>query len=167
MNPPTLQLEDYFLTRLQADYTFPGTSPTITVASVTSNFDYEVANHRDDQRRRMLRLKVDFQEQDDKQQKVGYHIQCEIVGFFSFTDSTPPGKEEILIRVNGFNMLYGTLRGLLATTTAVFPGGRFSVPNVMPNEIVADIEKRREEAQRKAAAPAASAPVVQHATGGT
>lgn len=166
MNPPTLLLEEYFLTRLQVDYTFPGTSPTITVASVTSSFDYEVLNHRDDPRRRQLKLKVEFQEMDDKQQKVGYRIQCEIVGFFSFTDSTPKGKEEIVIRVNGFNMLYGTLRGALATTTAVFPGGRFSVPSVMPNEIVADIEKRREQERLKAIATTA-VPAGQPAPGGT
>jgi hypothetical protein len=164
---PILLLEEYFLTRLQVDYTFPGSSPTIMVAAVTSNFDYEVMTHKDEPRRRMLRLKVEFQEADDKQQKVGYRIQCEIVGFFSFTDSTPQGKEEFIIRVNGFNMLYGTLRGALATTTSVFPGGRFSVPNVMPNEIVADIEKRREEARQKAAAAAVAAPAGQPAPAGT
>jgi hypothetical protein len=166
MKPPTLLLDQYFLTCLQVDYTFPGSSPTITVASTACDFDYEVANHRAEPRRRMLRLKVEFQELDDKQQKVGYRIRCEIVGFFSFTDSTPPGKEEIVIRVNGFNILYGTLRGALATTTAVFPGGRFSVPNVMPNEIVADIEKRHELERQKAAA-AAAAPASQPASGGT
>lgn len=165
---PILLLEEYFLTRLQVDFTFPGSSPTITVAAVTCNFDYEVATHRDEPRRRMLRLKVEFQEVDDKQQKVGYRIQCEIVGFFSFTESTPQGKEEFVIRVNGINMLYGTLRGALATTTAIFPGGRFSVPNVMPNEIVADVEKRREQERQKAvAAAAAVVPAGQPAPGRT
>ena len=154
MKPPTLLLDAYFLTRLQVDYAFPVGSPTVTVASVVSNFDYEVMNHRDEPRRRMLRLKVQFQETDEKEQKVGYHIECEMVGFFSFTDSTPQGKEEITIRVNGFNLLYGTLRGIMATTTAAFPGGRFNVPSVMPNEIVADIERRREEARQKPAATA-------------
>jgi hypothetical protein len=167
MKSPTLQLDQYFLTRLQVDHTFPASSPTIKVASVTSSLDYEVGNHRNEPRRRMLRLKVEFQESDDKQQKVGYRIQCEIVGFFSFTESTPPGKEEIVIRVNGFNLLYGTLRGVLATTTAIFPGGRFSVPNVMPNEIVADIENRREQERQKAAAAAAAVPAAQPAPSGT
>lgn len=152
MKSPTLLLEEYFLVRLQVGYAFPVASPTITVASVISNFDYEVMNHTEEPRRRMLRLKVQFQEEDEKQQKIGYNIECEMVGFFSFTDATPAGKEELVIRVNGFNLLYGALRGVLTTTTAAFPGGRFNVPNVMPNEIVADIERRREEVRKKAAA---------------
>jgi hypothetical protein len=166
MKSPTLQLDEYFLTRLQIDHTFPASSPTITVASVNCSFDYDVANHCDEPRRRMLRLKVEFQEQDDKQQKVGYRIQCGIVGFFSLTDTTPQGKEEVILRVNGFSLLYGTLRGVLASATAVFPGGRFSVPNVMPNEVVADVEKRREEARQKAAA-GLGAPSARPATSGT
>lgn len=156
MKSPTLLLEEYYLTRLQLDHNFPSSTPTITIASVNSTFDYEVMNHRDDARRRMLKLKVQFQEQDEKQQKVGYHIDCEIVGFFAFTESTPQGKEEAVLRINGFNLLYGALRGLLATTTAVFPAGRFTVPNVMPNEIVADIERRREAAKPPPAIPAST-----------
>lgn len=150
MTSPILQLEEYFLTRQQVEHVFPESAPTIQVASVTCNFDYEVFDHREDTKRRMMKLKVEFQEVDQKQQKVGYHIQCEIVGFFAFTDSTPQGKEEATLRLNGFTLLYGTLRGILATTTAIFPAGRFNVPNVMPTEIVADIERRRQEAQQMA-----------------
>lgn len=158
MKSPSLSLDEYFLTRLQVEFAAPSTSPTITVASVTCNFDYTVFNHPVEPQRRMLQLKVEFQQLDDKQHKVGYHIQCEVTGFFSFTESTPKGKEEIVIRVNGFNLLYGALRGVLATTTAVFPGGRFNVPNVMPNEIVEDIERRREEARQKSASAVAAPP---------
>lgn len=153
MTNPVLQLEEYYLTRLSMDYKFPTGVQEITVASANAQFHYDVLTHAKDPRRRQLKLHVEFQERDDKDQPVGYHIVCDIVGFFSFTDATPKGKEEILIRVNGFNMLYGALRGMLGMITGLGPGGRFSVPNVMPNEIVKDIENRR----RKTAQPQAAA----------
>jgi hypothetical protein len=158
MKSPILQLDDYFLTRLQIDYTFPREGVVTQADSVTSIFDYDLGHHREEPRRRMMRLKVDFQELDQKQEKIGYTIQCEITGFFSFTDSTPKDKEELVLRVNGFALLYGALRGVLATTTAVCPGGRFSVPNVMPNEIVADIERRRQESAKNASQAASENP---------
>ena len=158
MSSPILLLNEYFLTRLSVKYDFPDTIPNINVASVNSTFNYEVLTHHDDPKQRQLKLQIEFQELDEKQQKVGYHIECEVVGFFSFTDATPKEKEEYVIRVNGFSMLYGALRGVFATTMAVFPGGRFSIPNIMPNEIVADIEKRRAEANAKAKDAAAAVP---------
>ena len=152
MKPPILQLEQFLLTRLQIDYTFPDSSPAISVDSVDCSFDYDVASHAQEPRRRMMRLRVAFQEVDEKKQNIGYTIQCDMTGFFTFTESTPKDKEEFIIRVNGFNMLYGALRGVLATTTAVFLGGRFSIPNVMPNEIVEDVERRREQASQQTTA---------------
>jgi hypothetical protein len=158
MSSPTLLLNEYFLTRLAVDYGFPGTGPNRDVASVNSSFNYEVLTHQDDARQRQLQLQLEFQELDEKQQPIGYHIQCEMVGFFSFTETTPKGKEEVVIRVNGLNLLYGALRGVFATTMAVFPGGRFSLPNIMPNEIVADIEKQRAAANAKAKAASEAGP---------
>lgn len=149
MTTTTLQLEEYFLTRLQVEFTEPAEGRNDNVEATTFRFDYNVLTHREDQRRRMMRLRAEFQEVDGKKQNLGYGIQCELSGLFAFTDATPKGKEELVIRINGFNMLYGALRGILSTATAMFPGGRFLVPNVMPNEIVADIEKRHEAARAK------------------
>lgn len=157
MSSPTLLLNEYFLTRLSVNYDFPDTIPNINVASVNSTFNYEALTHRDDPRQRQLKVQMEFQELDEKQQKVGYHITCELVGFFTFTDTTPKGQEEIVLRVNGLNMLYGALRGVFATSLAVFPGGRFSIPNIMPKEIVADIERQRAEANAKAKAASEAA----------
>src|SRR6266576_3099401 len=145
MNPPVLQLEEYFLTRLHVDYTFPPGAPQVEVKQTECNFDYETGTHVTDQRLRMLRLKGLFRELDANNQAVGHRIECEILGFFSFTDTTPKGKEEVLLRVNGVSVLYGALRGILGIMSGSFPGGRFRLPNIMPQEIVADIEKRRAE----------------------
>ena len=155
---PVLLLEDYFLTRLHIDWDFPATSPVIEVKETRCLFDYEVANHAKDPRRRMLKFRVAVQEIGANQQKVGHRLQCEVVGLFSFTDATPKGKEELIIRVNGINMLYGALRGLLTAATGAFPGGRFALPSIMPQEIVNDVEKRRAELRaRKQKLPEAAA----------
>ena len=141
---PILQLESFFLTRLHVDWNFPNDGgTTIEIRSTQNAFDYEVGTHKEEPNRRLLRLKFHCQEYDAKENKVGHCIDCEMVGIFSFTEATPKGKEEAVVRINGINMLYGALRGILATLTGAFPGGRYSLPSIMPQEIVNDVETRR------------------------
>lgn len=142
---PILQLEDYYLTQLHVDWGIPSTKEPIKVESTECSFDYEVGVHTKAPQRRMLKLKVKMQEQDEKGQKVGFRIETEMTGHFSFTEATPSGKEEYVLRVNGVSMLYGTLRGILGTITGSFPGRRFSLPSIMPNEIVKQVEEAREK----------------------
>ncbi len=143
MTTPVLQLEEFFLTKFHVDFSFPPGVTHIEVKQLQSSFNYETGTHMHEPNFRMLKFMGIFQELDDKDQHVGHRIEFEMVGFFSFTEATPKGKEEILLRINGISLLYGALRGILASTTGVFPGGRFRLPNIMPQEIVADIERRR------------------------
>src|SRR2546430_12199977 len=88
MNPPVLQLEEYFLTKLHVDFTFPPGVAQIEVKQMQSSFNYETGTHKETPKLRMLKLMGDFQELDPTGQPVGHHIECEILGFFSFTEST-------------------------------------------------------------------------------
>lgn len=158
MKPSILQLEDYFLTRLEIRFDGPA-EPEIESASVNSTFHYDVMSHKEDAKRRMLAFHVEFRELDGKERNAGYHIVCSIVGMFRFTDATPEDKEDYVICVNGISILYGALRGILSTATGNFPRGRFLAPSVMPNEIVADIERKRQETPKDAeSAPEGSQP---------
>lgn len=162
MTQPVLLLEDYFLTRLHLDWHFPPDGPAVQVKKVRSQFDYEVAKHTTDPRRRMLKFRAAFQELDANQQHLGHRVECEVVGLFSFTEATPKDKEEFLIRVNGISMLYGALRGLLTSATGAFPSGRFAMPSIMPQDIVNEVETRHAEEAAKAkppSEPAAATPV--------
>ncbi len=158
MTLPVLLLEDYYFTRLHLDWDFPASGAVVEVKEIQSQFDYDVANHVKDPRRRMLKFRLAIQELGANQQKLGHRVECEIVGLFSFTDATPKGKEEIVIRVNGINMLYGALRGLLTAAMGAFPAGRFVLPSIMPQDIVTDVEKRHAAMVANAQKPREPAP---------
>jgi len=131
------------MTRLHVDWTPGPDGGSSDVAQIQYEFDYDVRNHVTDLRRRALTLRAHFQELGHGKSKVGYCVNCEITGFFQFTDATPKGNEELLLRQNGFSVLYGALRGIVALTASAFPGGRFLIPNVMPQDVVNEIESRR------------------------
>ena len=70
-------------------------------------------------------------------------IDSEIVGYFSFSEEfSDEEKRQITIRINGSVILYGILRGQIATFTGSFPNGKFNLPTVNMIEIVNEIEKK-------------------------
>jgi hypothetical protein len=152
MKSPVLQLDNYCLTRLEVNYRPLDDGGASKADSVKMDLDYDVLNHLDDTNQRMLRFRTEFEEFDAEDRPTGYHIRCTILGQFHFTETTPKGKEEYIIRVNGVNILYGLLRGILGTTTGQFQSGRFLPPSFMPAELVADVEKCKDE-KRKASRP--------------
>ena len=142
MRTPPLYLDKCYLAKLHIDFVLPEGVHAAEVKMTESAFDYVIASHKEDPRRKMLRLKSMWQELDANKQKAGYTIECEIVGFFSFTEDTPKGREEAVIRMNGVSQLYGVLRGIVATATGVCVGGCFHLPSIMPQDIVEQVESR-------------------------
>ena len=90
-----------------------------------------------------MHFRATFHQIGARRQKVGYSINCEIVGLFCLTKAAPQGKEDLLFRLNGVSQLYGALRGIISTATGSFAGGLFVLPSIMPQEIVEQTEKRR------------------------
>lgn len=143
MNQPVLLLERHYMQGLRVEWK-PQPSPDVPrVESVRCDFDYDVGTHRTERQRRMMALRVRAQQLDGKGNPAGYLIECEIVGFFQLTGAIAEGKEEMTLRLNGFSILYGILRGILSTTTGVFEGGVFALPSVMPQDVVKDVESKR------------------------
>ncbi|MCK5841034.1 MAG: hypothetical protein KAH31_02615 [Candidatus Sabulitectum sp.] len=67
----------------------------------------------------------------------------EIFGIFSFPSETSLNDMEGIIRVNGCTILYGLLRGHLASVTGAFPSGPYVLPTVNMLEVVKRIEESR------------------------
>lgn len=143
MNQPVLLLERHYLQRLHVEWK-PQSSPDAPGAeSVRCDFDYDVGTHLTEKRRRMIALRVRAQQVDGTGNPAGYLIECEIVGFFQLTAAIAEGKEEMTLRLNGFSILYGILRGILSMATGVFEGGVFALPSIMPQDVVKDVESKR------------------------
>jgi preprotein translocase subunit SecB len=146
--PPVCQLEDYVLTRLHLDF-IPPQEDEVQINQARSAFDYSVGVHQKEKHRYRLEFRVKCHEADSKGNKVGYELETEIVGFFSFNESDPKEKMEMLVRLNGVSILYGILRGIVATASGSFPAGKFLLPTVMPQDVVESVEKGKVAAKKK------------------
>lgn len=147
-----LQLEDFVMTKLHLEWRDPKAK---TYSESGISFDYDIARHKEHDRRFMMHFRVALAPQKTKKNPdlSGYVLETEIVGLFKFPEDIEKEKMDYLIRVNGATILYGILRGQLATMTGSFAGGRFTLPTVMMQEVVADIEKAKAGASKKQSKP--------------
>jgi hypothetical protein len=136
-----LQLKDFFLRRLRVDWHEPEGNAKVMVESF---LDYDVARHRRDKKRFRLDLRVRIAP-SPKGLKAGYEIDSEIAGVFSFPDGVSEEEKQWLVRFNGCFILYGILRGEIASFTGSFPGGKFLLPTVDMEEVVRAVEKGKAE----------------------
>ena len=145
MNSLKLQLDEFFLTRLHVDWHFPEKPQQVTSGF---SFTYDVARHKTEPKRFRLSFTLRTTPQD-KTPPVGYEIDCQIVGLFSFVDGVPENEMQSIIRINGCTILYGILRGQIAGITGSFAGGKFNLPTVMMNEVVKAVEDDKNAAKAK------------------
>jgi hypothetical protein len=73
-------------------------------------------------------------------------LDFRMLGFFWFPPEVPDDRIPYLIRVNGCTILYGILRGVVASLTGMFPEGPLALPTIMMQEVVRDIEANRDDA---------------------
>ncbi len=140
MTEPVCGLHDFFLTRLTVEWFEPEKATEIRLRF---SFDYDVAYNRDDPN--YYRLTFRMSGQPDVSPKAGYEIDTEIVGYFSFPKETPKDQKEYLIRINGTTILYGILRGELASVTGMFPHGKITLPTVMMQDVIVQLEREKAE----------------------
>lgn len=147
-----LQLEDYFLTRLNLDFIFPNEIED-EVESNSLEFDYDVLTHPDDPLRRMLTLRVGVSQVAKDDSKMAYQVECEINGQFRIPEEIKKDQREGLLRINGVSILYSTLRGIIGNLSGSFPEGRLCLPTILPQDVVKHIEKSKARAVEDTAKP--------------
>ncbi len=137
-----LQLEDYFLTRLNVDFIFPNDTE-VEAESVSLDFDYDVLTHQDDSLRRMLTLRVGVSQVAKDDSKIAYQVECEINGQFRIPEEIKKDQREGILRINGVSILYSTLRGIIGNLSGSFPEGRLCLPTILPQDVVKHVEKSK------------------------
>lgn len=140
--PTVCSLEEFSLTKLHLDFHQPEADEAV-ITQAKCGFDYAVATHSVEKNRYRLGFRVRCCEADEGGKHMGNAMEAEIVGFFRFDEDESKEKMDALIRLNGVSILYGILRGIVATVTGVFPTGKFLLPTVMPREIVEHAEKAK------------------------
>ncbi len=138
---PVLQLDEFGLTDLRVHWE----APRGETGEVTSKFDvgYTCKHLTQDPRQYKLILTVKDRRSAASGSQIA-HLEATIVGFFSLPQDTDLAERERRIRVNGLTMLYGALRGTLATVCGVFPPDfRYVLPTVNMLEVIKTVEGKR------------------------
>ena len=150
------RLDEFALTRMRLDWHGPPDVPASSAGSQV-RVDYALARRTDDASQYKLDLRVEFAPKSAKK-KAGWEIDTRITGFFSFPRGVDAATMDEVVRFNGIPILFGILRGLLASATGCFPGGKFCLPAVPVQDIV-NAERKRPSAAKakpKAAVPTGS-----------
>lgn len=141
-----LRLENYFVSSLSIKWhglKNPDESGTADVVSV-STFDYEAFQNEDDEDEFGLRMSYQLKPADP-QNPEGYSIAVDIFGMFRLPGNVEFDEGQHVLRVNGCTILYGILRGEIASAMSSFPGGRYLLPTVNMAEEIQAMEDRRLE----------------------
>ncbi|MFA5258126.1 MAG: hypothetical protein WC360_08245 [Opitutales bacterium] len=135
-----ISLDGLFVTRLNIDWRQP-TTQSVDISSLNVSCDYDVAFNANDNSKFKMDLRLKFSEVGKQQTDVGYIIEADMVGLFSFPQEIDIQTRHALVRVNGVSILYSSLRGILATVSGLFPAGKFTLPSISPQDLVKQVEE--------------------------
>ena len=157
-----LHLRNFVVTRLHADWHQKKEAVSEnTPVQETYGIDYDVLRNNEAPTSFALKFRHRYY-QEVVGEKTGLELESEIVGFFDFGDSLDESMMQTLIRVNGCAILYGILRGQVASFTGSFPDGKCLLPTLSMQDVVKQVESTRQNAvaqvnkQKKSAAKPAS-----------
>ena len=141
-----IELKDFCIKHLHVDWFFSEEMPK-KVPKENPFIDYVILRNPENSHEFSMTLTIEAI--SDKEPKVGsFLVKATLMGLFTFTKESKEEEMQYLIRVNGATILYGLLRGHLATITGAFPkGGKYILPSIYMQEIIPKIEKRKTKAK--------------------
>lgn len=130
-----LQLEKYELRTLSViwhDMSDPNEGVELVPA-----FNFKIFSHNANPRR--FALTFDCSTSSRVRPKQAFDITTSIVGYFSCPDEWDEDTCALRATENGSTLLYGILRGLIASITAQFPYGTYYLPTVDMQAVIKEI----------------------------
>ncbi len=147
---PVCQLNDYNFTKLSIEWVPAGNGGEFVINNLATRFSYDVYKNPDNELEYLMRFWAAFHEETEDKERVGYQITSEIFGNFTLDESVEEEQCPSLIRHNGVSILLGLLRAQIGINTGSFYGSKLIIPTIMPQEIVAEVEKIKANAQKTA-----------------
>lgn len=148
----TVQLEEFFVTRLRIDWHQPLPEAEAEALSGEMDVDYKVMRHKEEKNRYQMQLSVSAGPRKEAA-KAGWVVDARVEGYFVFPDGLERELMEMAIRLNGGIILYGILRGQVAAATGSFPAGKFVLPTIAMQDVIARKEGRRIRRKKPAELP--------------
>lgn len=148
---PNCQLEEFFVTTLHLDHREFKGQESSKPAQLGYGFDYTLGGHNEQDHRYRMAFRVEAEEFAENEQPIGMKLAAEVVGYLALNPALSKADREKLVRENGVSILYGILRGIVATMSGAFPNGKLLLPTTLPADIVSQVEEQKKEAIKAAA----------------
>jgi len=140
MKKTDFQLEHYTLEKMHADWIAPTSDTATNIEQIESSFSCHVLRHNKLPRQFKVVFEGRFFQRTAAGALLGFQVEAKVVALVTVSDAVPEGKLQSFVHGNAVNVLYGTLRGLVASATGVFPYGPLILPSISANEILASIQ---------------------------
>lgn len=138
-----LQLDDFFLTRLNVEWRNPPIDGDYKVNSLKVQVSYDLAHHAELPHAYQMTLSVAGEDVMEKAANAGYKFDAVITGRYHIENAKTPELEARLAVINGISLLYSTLRGLVGSVSGSFEFGKLVLPSINPLSIVEQAEKAK------------------------
>jgi len=131
-----LQLEDSWVTRLELRSITPAPLAGATSSDTLPRISWEIRDRADN-------YEIELRVSDNA---AGHHILIDVTGRFSFKGKASDEQKKRMIDLNGPSILYGVVRGIVASLSGLTSGGRYALPSI---NFVALAEKRERQRARR------------------
>jgi len=145
---PNCQLEEFFVTKLHLDYRDVKGQESPKAVQLGYGFDYTLGRHKEQEHRYRMAFRVEAEEFAVNEEPVGTKLAAEIVGYLALNPALSKAEREKLVRHNGASILYGILRGIVATMSGTFPNGKLLLPTTLPDDIVRQVEEQKKQSMK-------------------
>jgi preprotein translocase subunit SecB len=137
------RLEHFALTKMHADWVAPVGTEEVMVDHIASNFACHVFQHQTVARQFKIEFAARLSQRTSTGTRIGFQVEAQLAALVTVSDAVPAEKLGSFVHANAVNTLYGTLRGLVASATGVFPFGPLIVPSLSAKEILASIQTQQ------------------------
>ena len=131
-----LELLNFALSSLHVDFVESQQAKSPRGEQLGMNFEIHLGQHATIKRQFRVELQASISEQTPRIGPVGFQVKASIVGIVKVQDDVSDDMALSIAQVGGVNVLYGTLRGVIATATGVFPTGPMILRSLTPKDII-------------------------------
>jgi preprotein translocase subunit SecB len=130
------ELAGFAATKLHIDFVIVEKGELQRGELTSVQFGLDIGRHLTDENNFQLTLRAKFSEHTKEKVAMGFQLEAAVTGIIKVSSDTPKEKVQHLAEINGINMLYGTLRGIVLSATGIFPKGPLMLRSFVPSEIL-------------------------------
>ena len=136
-----LNCTEYFVDELSLEANCDHVSDEAVTGTV--DIDFDIRRNGENPLDFMVSLNVGINSTDEAFRNNAYRMAVKVTGFFTFDEGTDEETMNRMIAPSGLAILYGAIRGMVATVTGTARHGKYILPSVNMMEVI-KAKSRRE-----------------------